>query len=88
MVFTVEERADCLLKYRVPATSGGLFPLLRLLLLTSSIYAALPKAQSSIRWDSEVQLHGGEPDNGEALRKAGGGIRRIRDIYLVNGEAP
>jgi hypothetical protein len=57
MVFTVEERADCLLKYRAPATSGGLFPLLRLLLLTAAIHAALPKAQCSIRWDSEIQLH-------------------------------
>jgi hypothetical protein len=28
-----------------------------LLLLTAAIHAALPKAQCSIRWDSEIQLH-------------------------------
>jgi hypothetical protein len=71
MAFTVEERAGCLLKYRAPASSGSLLPLLRLLLLTSGIHAALPKTQSSIRREIEIHLQrvdqaaGGPEEDGE-----------------------
>ena len=57
MVFTVEERADCLLKYRAPASSRSLLPLPRFLLLTSGSHAALPKVRSSIRWEIEIHSH-------------------------------
>ena len=75
IVFTVEERADCLLKYRAPATNGGLLPLLRLLLLTSGIHAALSKAQSRFvgtlrfsctRWTGP---RGGPEEDGEWYQK-------------------
>ena len=71
MVFTVEERADCLLKYRAPASSESLLPLLRLLLLASGSHAALPKAKSSIRREIEIHLQqvgqaaGGPEEDGE-----------------------
>ena len=67
----MEERAGCLLKYRAPASSGSLLPLLRLLLLTSGIQAALPKTQSSIRREIEIDLQqvdqaaGGPEEDGE-----------------------
>jgi hypothetical protein len=86
MVFTVDERAGCLLKYRASASGGSLLPLLRLLLLTSGIHAALPKAHSSIRREIESHLHQVDQTTG-GLRKTVSGIEGIRCTHMVSREA-